>query len=1163
MLAGSSAVGGASVRAPLYSTANILYIKNLSPLVTGDHIRQIFSHCGEILTIGFKAYTNNPAQRYCVLEFRDSAGITAASQLNNTPLLNVPMVVTVVEPAGGGTFIAPPEALATSGSGSTAASLEALAKQAALNVQQPVGLAQPAVGEGMRQLQQLQQLQLQQFEANSAGALGAGAQLATAGAVAALGGQAGGAAAFGAMPLNSQMSVVEIAMQNHLSNLQAVQSAALQAKILAEKKKTELGLGVSIGPGAGGLLPAAASLVTGCPYKETELQQLGRTLFVENFPEEYEKEELRLLLRDFGKISDLRVDQHPEKKSKFAVVEFETAEEAQFVRGMDGKPIGNLTLTIKASQSLVTFRDPDGVLFDVPPPPILAVLKQQQTPEAQQEALQNKLKEVKYAKMEIEDKLKGPNGLKSRPKRESSRSRAGGGSGRSLLRGRDRRGASSRSRSRPLRSSSGRRRSVDRREESRRMGSEGAKDRVLAGASGALRSVEQRRSISRSPDDAVDEMRQAPTPSAQKAEQKGDDREVSMSPRATDREGEGGSGRKGGKRVSRSVSQDAGARKLAGSGDVLEKSPRETTGPGEAPLSVKDEKKPGHAGENGVAYAEDASGGPSSPGFAPSTKDSKKERDGRGRESRSPRRQEGPSSKRGDFSSGTSRSPSTERRKTLKDREMPKRGVDASLSRSPSGTRRKAPSSGPPAQRGADPRRPSSSSRSPRGRSNPRWRSSSFSRKKEDGRDLSRERSGRDGPRRPSLDGRRGGPGDRCARRSGSRRRSSVSDSDRSSFSPGRPRRVPPGLRGRRRLSGDDRDLSSSEPGAAYGRPRPRGLPARPDSGERGSPFSRRRRRSVSRSGDRNSVEDGRLSRGGSRSRGPGRPGAGRRGSIRLEEEMRDRDDDYPHRGGFPGSRARGDRRGGAPSPYRPPGGRKAGSREPSFGREMHPVERGDGLGGRSGARMPVRGRPSGAQLADTANTWGGGPSRQDKKGPLGQGGMGPRGEDGVFGLREGPRGRGRQAGRRRLGRRGNESGDDGGRDARMDRYKSQSRSLSEDSDSSSSPVSARGENGGAKSGGPWSPVSRGARAGREADLGDGEKSSRAALEAGTRLERESGGRGPQGTGGSTERGGGSVGDGLSGAKETGVSGPHPSRAQPMNALCGGRPGASGTSGGA
>ncbi|KYK65848.1 RNA recognition motif-containing protein [Toxoplasma gondii TgCatPRC2] len=220
MLGGASGLGAAPTRA-LYSTANVLYIKNLSPLVTEDHIRQIFTHCGEILNIGFKAYLNNPAQRYCVLEFKDSAGITAASQLNNTPLLNVPMTVTVVEPAGGGTFIAAPEALAGASGALGSSSLEALAKQAALNVQHPVGqpaLAPGQVGEGVRQLQQLQQQQLQQFEAN--GALGAGAQLATAGAVAALGGQAGGAAAFGAMPLNSQMSVVEIAMQNHLSNLQ-------------------------------------------------------------------------------------------------------------------------------------------------------------------------------------------------------------------------------------------------------------------------------------------------------------------------------------------------------------------------------------------------------------------------------------------------------------------------------------------------------------------------------------------------------------------------------------------------------------------------------------------------------------------------------------------------------------------------------------------------------------------------------------------------------------------------------------------------------------------------------------------------------------------------------------------------------------------------------
>ncbi|KEP62595.1 UNVERIFIED_CONTAM: RNA recognition motif-containing protein [Hammondia hammondi] len=1154
MLGGASGLGAAPTRA-LYSTANVLYIKNLSPLVTEDHIRQIFTHCGEILNIGFKAYINNPSQRYCVLEFKDSAGITAASQLNNTPLLNVPMTVTVVEPAGGGTFIAAPEALAGTSGTLASSSLEALAKQAALNVQQPVGhpaLAAGQVGEGVRQLQQLQQQQLQQFEAN--GALGAGAQLATAGAVAALGGQAGGAAAFGAMPLNSQMSVVEIAMQNHLSNLQAVQSAALQAKILAEKKKTELGLGVSIGPGAGGLLPAAASLVTGCPHKETELQQLGRTVFVENFPEEYEKEELHLLLRDFGKISNLRFGQHPEKGSKFAVVEFETAEEAQFLRGMDAKPIGNLTLTIKESQSVVNFRDPDGVLFDVPPPPILAVLKQQQTPEAQQEALQSKLKEVKYAKLEIEEKFKPPTGVKTRPKRESRsrgvssrrrrRNRSSSGSvdaprGRSLSPGRrgsvDRkrrkeerleplardcerslspgaRGVSSAGRSlrgRGERRGSSRspRRSLERRGDSRgRLGSEGAgRDRERAVTSGARapRPTETRRSISRSPD--VTETRRSGE-DAEKGEVQRDGSR--LSPRETEREGEGCSD-EARKRVSRSASREAGgARKPDGL-----KTLGVTAGPETLPSG--DKKPAGPAGENGLARCAEASESePESPGLGRRARDSK-ERDGRGGDLRSPRRC-GTLSKKRDTFSGSSRSPSADRRRVLREAER-KRPLDASASRSPSGPRQRTPGTAPhgtQAQRGAGAR---SSSRSPGGRSGGRSRLSPFSKKKEDG-DLSRERAGRDGSSRLSLDGRRGGP-ERRGRRSGSKRHSSLSDSDRSpSFSPGRPRRVP-GPRG-----------PSGESGAAYGRPRKPRISGRPDA-ERGlSPFARCRRRSVSRSGDRNSVEDGRLSRGGSRGR---RPGPSRRPSDRLEpgeEAMRDRDDDYP-RGGFPGPRVRGDRRGGAPYG---PGSRRPGSREPSFGREMHPGEKGDGPA-RSGTRVPVRGRGSGAQLAETGSTAWGGPGRMEK----GR-------EDGPFGMRgDGPRGRGRQPGRRRLGRREDDSGDERGRDARMDRYKSQSRSLSEESDSAS-PVSGGGVGPGV---GGSRPGSRGSGlAGRE-DL-EGEGGSAASREG---SERNGGARGPQGAGDSRS---GSASDDVLGSKD--AVGP-----KPMNALCGGRPGAPGSAGSA
>ncbi|PFH31633.1 RNA recognition motif-containing protein [Besnoitia besnoiti] len=1075
--------------------------------------------------------------------------------------------------------------------------------------QQPAAATPPqALGEGVRQLQQLQQMQLQQFEANGAGLLAGGAQP---GAVAALGGLAGGAAAFGAMPLNSQMSVVEIAMQNHLSNLQAVQSAALQAKLLAEKKKTELGLGVSIGPGAGGLLPAATSLVTGCLHKETELQQLSRTVFVESFPEEYEKEELRLLLQDFGKIVGLRVGQHVERKTKYAIVEFETPEEAQFVRDMNGKPIGALTLTIKESQSLVNFRDPDGVLFDVPPPPILAVLKQQQTQEGQHESLQDKLKEVKYSKMEIEDKLKELNGQKPRAVRDGSRSRgrsdrrrrrdrsrsssrspegpSGGrrslsprGGSRAAGQGRKRRkeggressrsfspargrggsgrggyprgpegerpapeGVSSRSRSPPPRGGGERagkdRRSLERRDESRgRRGSERRGSASLG--AGAKRKESKGRSISRSPDDYEDEVTVKPPSAASRpgtqslaagAKPGGEGRFAS-----TERKTGGGDERRGARQGAASRSQSPSP----APGSDKRPSPELGKNETESDLQRLPRDLPGEARRQ-----EEKASSENGFGCGLDDKRSVREDAAGARRSRSPVKRAGLllSGRRGDSQGRlSSRSPSADR---FRARENSKKRTGASASRSRSHSRPKAP--GAAAGRGAAPRRPSGSYSlsPPRSRGAPVRRSPSFPKKKEDGNDeFSRERAERDRPRRPSLDARRVGPGERrMGRRSGSRsRRSSLSYSDRSlSSSPGRPRRGPPGRQYRRRPS-EDADRQLSPGGRGYVRPRPRGgFPGGADGGDRDlSPLLRRRRRSASRSGDRDSLDDG-PRRGG--------PRGGRRTSVRPEGDDfgRDRDSDYRGREGLPLYRGRGDRRGPGDAFGRGEGRgraggpllagprRRVGSREGSLGRDRE-NEKGDGPAGRGPAYRRGGGGPE--------PMWTGGANRADNKGAAGLGGApGPRGEDGPG---YGPRGRGRQGGRRVVGRRGDESEEDGGR---MDRYKSQSRSLSDEDSNSRSPSPVRrGPGAGAR---VSSPVPR------DAGSSHGEGGRGRSAEPNAKYYKSAERKGQEGTRGAAEESGGAGASSRGAAADGAVAKDgesNPQRVQPMNALCGGRPGA-------
>ncbi|SCP05200.1 RNA-binding protein, putative [Plasmodium ovale] len=80
-----------------FSIANVVYVKNLSPDVSENDIKEKFESCDEIINVDFKNFPGRN-QKYCQIEFKSSEGITKASRLNGETLLNVPMVVTVIEP---------------------------------------------------------------------------------------------------------------------------------------------------------------------------------------------------------------------------------------------------------------------------------------------------------------------------------------------------------------------------------------------------------------------------------------------------------------------------------------------------------------------------------------------------------------------------------------------------------------------------------------------------------------------------------------------------------------------------------------------------------------------------------------------------------------------------------------------------------------------------------------------------------------------------------------------------------------------------------------------------------------------------------------------------------------------------------------------------------
>lgn len=243
----------------LYGARHLLFVKNLSPLVTEEHLRIIFENCSPVLRVEFKTLPGGG--RYSEIEFKDSAGITAASQLNGTELMGLSMQISVLDPGGAAASASP------GGGGVVGALTENLMRLAP----PPPGLS-AANSPALLAPPSLALPSLAPAAAGSAAGLGGLPQL-----IAAAQSQPGLAA--------TPVSAVEIAMQNHLANLQAVQAAAQQAKQLAARKKSELGLGVAVTP-VDGKLPPAQSLVSGVLNGEPELEQLAKTCFVHGFAQE-------------------------------------------------------------------------------------------------------------------------------------------------------------------------------------------------------------------------------------------------------------------------------------------------------------------------------------------------------------------------------------------------------------------------------------------------------------------------------------------------------------------------------------------------------------------------------------------------------------------------------------------------------------------------------------------------------------------------------------------------------------------------------------------------------------------------------------------------------------------------------------------------------------
>ncbi|KAK2195373.1 bifunctional RNA-binding domain superfamily/RNA recognition motif domain/Nucleotide-binding alpha-beta plait domain superfamily [Babesia duncani] len=80
-----------------YTFSNLIYVRNISPDVTEQTIRDFFKECDEIVSIDFKRFEHS-SRRYCIIEFKTSAGITRASLLNGSLMQGCLLEISVTDP---------------------------------------------------------------------------------------------------------------------------------------------------------------------------------------------------------------------------------------------------------------------------------------------------------------------------------------------------------------------------------------------------------------------------------------------------------------------------------------------------------------------------------------------------------------------------------------------------------------------------------------------------------------------------------------------------------------------------------------------------------------------------------------------------------------------------------------------------------------------------------------------------------------------------------------------------------------------------------------------------------------------------------------------------------------------------------------------------------
>jgi len=185
----------------------------------------------------------------------------------------------------------------------------------------------------------------------------------------------------------------------------SIQSAAAQAAALAQARLQNMGLPLSILHGQ--------YSTPSTPQRESESQQIARTICVENVPVTWTLLDLNSFFSAAGVITDKKIINGPKASNRMALVEFSTSSAAQAALNM---ATPEKTLKIGLAKTTVTPRDPDNISFDLPPGAPIPVAYQQ----VKKLKLEEKLARVKAMSQGLSKKFSAHEDLAARRRSMSS-----------------------------------------------------------------------------------------------------------------------------------------------------------------------------------------------------------------------------------------------------------------------------------------------------------------------------------------------------------------------------------------------------------------------------------------------------------------------------------------------------------------------------------------------------------------------------------------------------------------------------------------------------------------------------------------------------------------------------------------------------------------------